>query len=150
MSAVEWETFAQGLAEELTVLPAGALVVISEPGEGSRPHDRYAQFAQETDRLTAELVGNSYVLEDKRASEEGERAIAAAGWRPGPADHPNWQAELAWPASSRQYQALAEMVVTGLRDGYGIADLGEFRYQAWNEKSGEDIELPRLGLPRVM
>ncbi|MBC6469161.1 TNT domain-containing protein [Actinomadura alba] len=44
---------------------------------------------------------------------------------------------------------MAGMVVTALRDGYGIADPGEFRYRAWNEKKGNDpFDLPRLGLPR--
>jgi hypothetical protein len=41
------------------------------------------------------------------------------------------------------------MVVTALREGYGIADPGEFRYRAWNEKKGNDpFDLLRLGLPR--
>lgn len=146
---MEWESFAEALAEELAVLPAGALIVISEPGDGLT--GRYAQFVQETDRLVAEVVADSVLEPKQRVSAEGERAITSAGWRPPdrPAGRENWWAELAWPASARQYQALAGMVVTAMRDGYGIPDPGGLRYRAWNEKKGNDpFDLPRLGLPR--
>jgi hypothetical protein len=149
VNAVEWELFEQGLADELAGLPAGALVVLFESGEGDG--GRYAQFVQRPDRLITEVVANSFLEPGERASAEGELAIVAAGWRPpAPSEgRENWWTDLAWPASSEQYLALAGMVATALRDGYGIADPGGFRYRAWNEKKGNDpIDLPRLGLAR--
>jgi hypothetical protein len=144
---VEWEAFAQGLADELPALPAGGLLVISEPGDPGR--SRYTQFAQGTDELAAYVVANAFLDESARASEAGERVIAEAGWRP-PAPHEghdNWWTILPWPATAQHYLDLARMVAVALRDGYGITDPGAFRYQAWNEKTGQDLDLPRLGLP---
>jgi hypothetical protein len=34
------------------------------------------------------------------------------------------------------------MIVTALRDGYGIPDPGVMRYDAWNENTGDDIVAP--------
>ncbi|GLZ03003.1 hypothetical protein Acsp03_04700 [Actinomadura sp. NBRC 104412] len=138
-----WEEFASGLAEELAGLPAGALLVVSEPDE----RGRYAQFSQGDAELVAYVVVNSWLPEPARATREGERAIARAGWNePLPPGHENWWRTLSWPASSRQYRDLADSVVTALRDGYGIAGPDGWTYQAWNERTGDDLELPRLGL----
>ncbi|MFC5745153.1 TY-Chap domain-containing protein [Actinomadura rugatobispora] len=141
---MDWDEFARGLAEEFAVLPAGALLVLSEPGESGR----YAQFAQGPDELVAYVVADSFLSERARATPEGARAIARAGWRePDPsAGHENWWQVLPWPASSRQYRALAESVAAALRDGYGISTPGGWSYQAWNETTGEDLELRHLRL----
>ena len=143
-----WEALAQGLADVLPDLPAGGLLVISEAGDASR--SRYAQFAQGTAELLGYVVVNSFLEAQVRASEEGERLIVEAGWRPPEPNlgHDNWWTSLPWPATAARYAELGRMVVTGLRDGYRIADPGAFRYQAWNEQTGEDLDLPRLGLPR--
>jgi hypothetical protein len=145
---MEWEAFTQGLAHELANLPAGGLLVISEFGEPDR--SRYTQFVQGTDELLAYIVVNSFLHEQARASDDGERIIAEAGWYPPePAQgHDNWWVTLSWPATAQEYLNLAQMVVTGLRDGYGIADPAIFRYQAWNEQTGQDLDLPNLGLSR--
>lgn len=145
--SVEWDAFAQGLADELANLPAGGLLVISESGEPKR--SRYTQFAQGADELTAYVVVNAFLDEQVRASEAGERLIAATGWRPPEPNegHDNWWTILPWPATAQQYLNLARMVVVALRDGYGIADPGAFRYQAWNEQTGQHLDLRRLGLP---
>ncbi|MCW2897940.1 MAG: hypothetical protein JWO67_205 [Streptosporangiaceae bacterium] len=146
--SVEWDVFAQALAEELPNLPEGGLVVIAEPGE--EKYARYTQFMQREDELWGYVVVNSFLDESARASEEAERIISAAGWRaPEPsAGHDNWWAALPWPATAEQYLHLTQMVVAGLRDGYGIPDPGVFRYKAWNRNTGEDLDFPRLGLPR--
>lgn len=147
--SVEWDAFAQGLVDALPRLPAGGLLVIAEPEDPERSqYGRYTQFAQGADALDAYVVVNSFLEEPARASEDGERIIAAAGWRPPEpsAGHENWWTRLAWPATTEQYRTVAGMVVTALRDGYGIPDPGVMRYKAWNENTGADIELPLLGL----
>jgi hypothetical protein len=145
---MEWDDVARGLADELPNLPAGALLVLAEAGETAR--SRYAQFAQGTTELVGYVVVNSFIEAPARASEEGERVIAETGWRrPEPnLGHDNWWMSLPWPATSARYAELGRMVVTALRDGYRIADPGAFRYQAWNEQTSEDLDLPQLGLPR--
>jgi hypothetical protein len=96
------------------------------------------------------VVAGSFLEDPVRASEDGERIIAAAGWRPPEpsAGHENRWTALPWPASTQRYLDLARMVVTALRDGYGISDPGVLHYQAWNDTTGQDLDLPRLGLPR--
>lgn len=146
---MDWEAFAQGLVDALADLPAGGLLVIGEPEKPEQPqYGRYTQFAQSTDALDAYVVVNSFLEEPARASEEGERVIAAAGWHPPEpnAGHENWWTRLLWPATAEQYRAVTGMVVTALRDGYGIPDPGVLRYKAWNENTGDGIELPLLGL----
>jgi hypothetical protein len=143
-----WDTFAGGLADELPNLPAGGLLVVSETGEASR--SRYAQFAQGTAELVGYVVVNSFLEGQARASEQGERVIMQAGWRPPDPGlgHDNWWTALPWPAPAARYADLGRMVVVALRDGYGLTGPERLRYQAWNEQTGEDIDLPRLGLPR--
>ena len=142
-----WEEFARGLAEEFGWLPAGALLVISEPEEDGR----YAQFAQGDDELVAYVVANSFLREQARATPQGEQAIVQAGWRaPDPsAGHENWWQTVAWPASARRYRDLADAVATALRDGYRIPTPDGWTYQAWNERTGDDIELEHLAVTRA-
>jgi hypothetical protein len=142
-----WEEFARGLAEEFGRLPTGALLVLSEPGEGGR----YAQFAQGDGELVAYVVAGSFLPEPTRATPQGEQAIVQAGWRaPDPsAGHENWWRTLTWPASSQQYRDLADSVAAALRDGYGITAPDGWSYQAWNERTGDDIELRHLDLRPV-
>lgn len=139
---LEWESFTQALAAELAELPAGALVVISE-----RDGARFAQFAHDSHRIYAEVSGDQHLPEGQRLSPDVERVLAEAGWQPCPGYGNRW-AELAWPASSRQYRELAARVVTALRDGHGIVQ-PDLHYSAWNERAeNEPLDLPRLDLPR--
>jgi hypothetical protein len=141
-----WEALAQGLADVLPDLPDGGLLVVSEARDGGGA--RYAQFAQGAAELVGYVVVNSFLDAPARASEEGERVIAGIGWRaPEPRlGHDNWWTSVPWPATAARYAELGRMVVTALRDGYGVADPDALGYQAWNEQTGEDLELPRLGL----
>ncbi|GAA4059366.1 TY-Chap domain-containing protein [Actinomadura miaoliensis] len=144
---MDWEAFTVGLAEELANLPAGALVVILEPVETDR--QRYVQFAQSSTELFAYVVVNSFLERDEvRATPRGEEVIMDAGWRCPEGMHENWWQELRWPASSRQYRDLARAIAIALRDGYRIGDISHWRYRAWNEETGDLIELPKLGLAR--
>ncbi|MFD0692100.1 TY-Chap domain-containing protein [Actinomadura fibrosa] len=143
MSTVDWGSFADGLAEDLVTLAAGALVVISEPGEpGWR---RYVQFSQQDDRLHAEVVANAFLDESSRTSAEGEQKISQAGWTAPKVAHDNWTSELAWPASHADYRVLTEKIVLALRDGYGITSPESWRYRAWNDRKGNrPFRLARL------
>jgi hypothetical protein len=82
-----------------------------------------------------------------RAGATGRALIADSGWRARDAGHSNWWAELPWPSSSADYRRLADMVVTGLRDGFGIRAPTALAYTAWNERlENRKLDLPLLGL----
>jgi hypothetical protein len=140
-----WEDFAAGLAEELAALRAGSIVKLVESGTG--PRRRYAQFLQLDDALSAELVDDEWLDPALRAGDTGRALIAESGWRERDASHVNWWTELPWPSSTAGYRRLAGMVVTGLRDGFGIGAPTALAYVAWNERwENRELDLPLLGL----
>ncbi|WP_062987644.1 TY-Chap domain-containing protein [Nocardia anaemiae] len=145
----EWAEFTERLAEQLAVLPAGAIVKIVEAGPPSG-HQRFAQFAQTDNELLAELVGDEFLEPAARPDETGHRLITESGWQEPDDDHgPYWWIELPWPVNSAIYRQLAAMVVTGLRDAFRISDPGSLTYTAWNKNADErDLHLPLLGLAR--
>ncbi|QKG20068.1 TY-Chap domain-containing protein [Actinomadura verrucosospora] len=148
---MNWLAFADSLAEELTALEAGTLVVIYE-AEREIEQARGIQFVQEDARLIAELSHNDYLDPEVWATPAGEEAIKELGWRPPATElgRDNWWETLDWPAATAQYQELARMAVLGLRDGYRISSEAPFYYNAWNECRGnETVELPLLRLPYV-
>ncbi|MCX5414950.1 hypothetical protein [Streptomyces sp. NBC_00059] len=138
-----WDGFGEGLAEQLTTLATGSVLIISESG----PTGRYAQFLQSDESLSAELVGDHYLDPSVRAGEPGCRLIAEAGWRqPEDTVHGhNWQAELPWPSPSAAYHRLAAMTVTGLRDALRITSPQTLVYDAWGREN-HPLRLPLLGL----
>ncbi|MGW6423883.1 TY-Chap domain-containing protein [Nocardia sp. NPDC055053] len=142
-----WSAFTDGLAGQLAVLSAGSVVIVHETRTRS---PRYAQFRQLDDLLHAELVCEAALDEPSRAGAAGIQAITEAGWSP-PADGAvgNWWIDTPWPATPAQYRSVAEMVVEGLRTGFGIAEPAALSYDAWDESSGNrPLDLPLLGLPR--
>jgi hypothetical protein len=143
-----WDAFAGSLAAALAGLPAGALVVVAERDAGASA--RYAQFSQAAAELVAEVVDSGRLPAERQASEGGEAAIAAAGWRapePG-AGRDNWWRRLPWPATAGDYRELAGAVVAALRDGYGVAGPEALGYRAWLRDTGADLDLP-LTVPAV-
>ncbi|MFC4124726.1 TY-Chap domain-containing protein [Nocardia rhizosphaerae] len=143
-----WPSFTDALAGQLAVLPAGAVVILRETRTQS---PRYAQFRQLDHVLAGELVCDDALTEPLRAGAEGDQVIIAAGWQP-PEDGlaGNWWLELPWPATAWRYHEVAAMVVTGLRDGYGVREPDELSYRAWDESAGNrPLDLPLLGLPRA-
>lgn len=140
-----WGDFAAGLAAELAALRAGSIVKLVESDTG--PRRRYAQFLQLDETLSAELVDDEWLDPALRAGATGRALITAAGWRERDARHSNWWTELAWPSPTTEYRRLADMVVTGLREGFGIEAPTTLAYAAWNERLGNrELDLPLLGL----
>ncbi|MET9027634.1 hypothetical protein ABZW96_18755 [Nocardia sp. NPDC004168] len=140
-----WGDFAAGLAVELAALRAGSIVKLVESDTG--PRRRYAQFLQLDDALEAELVDDEWLDPALRAGAAGRALIAESGWRERDTSHNNWWTELPWPSPTTEYRRLADMVVTGLRDGFGIDAPTALAYTGWNERSGNrKLDLPLLGL----
>ncbi|MCX5206229.1 hypothetical protein OG897_33095 [Streptomyces sp. NBC_00237] len=138
-----WEGFGEGLAEQLSTLASGSVLIIREKG----PEGRFVQFLQTDAKLEAELVGDHYLDPAARAGESGSRLIAEAGWQPSEdtvSSH-NWETWLGWPSPSGDYRRLARMAVTGLRDGLRITGPETLLYEAW-ERGNRPLRLPLLGL----
>ncbi|MFI6777027.1 TY-Chap domain-containing protein [Nocardia sp. NPDC050412] len=142
-----WDEFTDRLANQLAVLPAGAIVSIRErvPNPDRR---RYAQFYQTDTKLYAELPGPGMLDPEVRADAAGLEYIADLGWQPPIGrDSYNWSFNVAWPAPRAEYHRLAAMITSGLRDAFGIAAPAQLTYTAWNENKGNaDLALPLLGL----
>ncbi|MET7340101.1 hypothetical protein [Streptomyces sp. NPDC005547] len=141
----DWDTFGEKLAEQLSTLSAGSVLIIREDGDTGR----YAQFLQTDEGVEAELVGDHHLAPELRAGEAGSALIVEAGWQ-APEDtvygH-NWWAELPWPSPSDAYRKLAGMTVTGLRDALRIAGPQALVYEAWDGRRGNrTLVLPLLGL----
>lgn len=140
-----WAEFADGLTQHLATLSSGTVVII---GEADQPKERrrFVQFRQLDNMIWAELPGDSWLAPEVQVGDSGGQIIESAGWQRPDTDHcDNWWYELGWPARSDGYRQLAERIVTGLRDAFGIADPARLVYEAWNERGGE-VELPLLGL----
>lgn len=143
----DWDAFGEKLAEQLSALPAGAVLIIREGERGDT--GRYAQFLQSDEGVEAELVGDHHLAPALRAGEAGSGLIAEAGWQ-APEDtvygH-NWWAKLPWPSPSEAYRRLSGMTVTGLRDALRIAGPQALVYEAWDGRRGNrPLPLPLLGL----
>lgn len=143
----EWPEFAAGLVETLATLPYGAVVIIGEPGPWS---DRrlFTQFRQERDHIHAQLPGDRWLDSSVQVGASGARVFGDDGWHEPDADFLwNWWVNLPWPATSAGYRRLAAMMVTALRDVFGIPSPDDLVYYAWNEGEGNArLELPLLGV----
>ncbi|WP_280344593.1 TY-Chap domain-containing protein [Nocardia neocaledoniensis] len=143
---IYWPKFAEHLASELEKLPTGSRVIIFEP-EPARIR-RFVQFARDEDVLSAQLIGDKYLAEERRPTPTGYQAITAAGWNQPDVDNGHlWRFDFDEPVTSADYRHAAELAVTGLRDGYGITDPAELAYDAWvHHPDRPDLDLPTLGL----
>ncbi|MRH92886.1 hypothetical protein GFY24_36640 [Nocardia sp. SYP-A9097] len=142
----DWSDFTDRLAEQLTMLPDGAVVTIS----GAGPSTSYvqSQVVQLSDALWATFQGKPKPG-DEFASADPE-LMTAAGWQPPETgDHgTSWWIELPWPVASPIYRQLAIMIVTGFRDGHQIPDPSGLSYDAWNSNMNDrPVDLPLLGIP---
>lgn len=144
----DWTAFAEHLASELENLPLGARVIVFEP-EPARAR-RFVQFARDEDVLSAQLIGDRFLDENRRPDPAGYAAITDAGWNQPDVDNAHlWWEDFDAPITAADCHRAADLAVTGLRDGYGITTPSGLVYDAWTERAGHpDLDLPTLGLRR--
>lgn len=147
-AVIHWPKFAGHLAYELEKLPTGSRVIIFEP-EPARIR-RFVQFARDEDVLSAQLIGDKYLAEERRPDQTGYRAITDAGWNQPDVDNGHlWWADFDAPVTAEDCRRAAELALTGLRDGYAITSPTELAYDAWTDRAGHPaLDLPTLGLNR--
>ncbi|PWV77721.1 TY-Chap domain-containing protein [Nocardia neocaledoniensis] len=143
-----WTAFAEHLKAELANLPLGARVIVFEP-QPARIR-RFVQFARDEDVLSAQLIGDRYLDENRRPTPAGYQAITAGGWNQPDVDNGHlWWVDFDEPVTTEDCRRAAELAVTGLRDGYTITGPTELVYDAWSDRAGHPaLDLPTLGLNR--
>ncbi|WP_280221591.1 TY-Chap domain-containing protein [Nocardia neocaledoniensis] len=144
----DWTAFAEHLATELAKLPLSARVIIFEP-EAARVR-RFVQFARDDDVLSAQLIGDRYLDENRRPTPAGYQAITTGGWNQPDVDNGHlWWVDFDAPITTEVRHRAAELAVTGLRDGYAIPSPTGLAYDAWTDRAGHpSLDLPTLGLNR--
>jgi len=127
MTTAGWDAFAAALAENLTRLDDGDTAVLSY-GE------TYAQFTQAASVLYADTRGAD------------DASLAALGWHaPDPsAGAVNWWIEVPWPLHTQDSRRVADLLVATLHEVYGAPGPDALVYEAFNSRTGADLELPAL------
>jgi len=131
---------------DLDMRERSATLIITDRDE-PRCFVQYA-FGAALEGVTAEVVSNDFLPEERRLPRKDRKRLRADGWRkPGHAGMPNWwSSHSADPGSG--YQALAGMTVTALRDVLRIESPHGLSYTAFDTETNESINLAGLGLAR--
>lgn len=140
-----WEVVERGIAAALAVMEPGTYLVISteDTPEGA---GYYVQFARSTDELHAEAVSNAYLAPERRIPPERVAELGRLGWAGPDAETRNHRRRWSLPLPAGEIAALA---VRTLRTAFGLADPAALRYR-YARFAGGDLELPELGLDRVV
>ena len=141
---MEWSEFAVRFARELAGLDRDTILIVREHDESRH----YVQAMRETERLYAEAVSNNFLDGPLALTPADEEVLAEAGWRPPTADWSpaNWWTELALDASNGAHGALADMMVTALRDVQGVRRPADLVYESFHRDGYGQIELVDFGI----
>ncbi|WP_280265611.1 TY-Chap domain-containing protein [Nocardia wallacei] len=107
-----WAWFSTALAWTLFRLPVDAKLILSTTG------NRYVQFARHSDVLQCEVVSNDFLDADHHIPSAVEARLRAQGWERGSVY--NWGRIVRWPAFFRDYELVADFVVSALREALGV------------------------------
>jgi hypothetical protein len=113
-----WPEFTRTLGATLPFLDDGDTLIFSYEGS-------YAQCQMAEVWLHAEVVSNHHLPPEHQLSAEQEEQLRAMGWLPpDPPGNFNWHVKVPvpfpMPMSDDEAVRLAEMMVSALRDVYGI------------------------------
>ncbi|GAB4582307.1 DUF6301 family protein [Nocardia sp. IFM 10818] len=125
-----WPEFSAALTLTLTSLPLEGILVI-------RKDDRAVAHIEPTwFGLTCRMLAGS-VPSAQRSSGTERTAMTDSGWSIVEEDRvpEGWVRSLRWPASYREFEAMADAVVTALRDVYRVADPADLVVDAWDNSS---------------
>lgn len=140
---LEWSEFAQRFARELAALPRDTILIVRE-GDEIR---HYVQAMWEPDRLYAEAVSNNFLEGPLLLKPADEEVLGEAGWRPpAPQLSANWWTELATTTTAADFDRLADMMVTALRDVQGVRRPDDLVYESFRRLGTGLIELVDFGI----
>jgi len=133
-----WEQLAGDLTAELPRLRDADTVIL-------RHGERLVQFQQFPTVLHAEAASNEFLPPDQRLTPDAEQELRTLGWNePTPPGYFNWWYETPWPLGSTASKEVAQLLVTTLREVYGVPSPLELSYQAFNTDTGEPLTLTAL------
>lgn len=126
MSSAGWEEFSEGIAARLPRLGINDVIIL---GKGPL----YTQLIQLKHGLAVEAVASSGLPEGQELTAEQERLLAEKGWRaPARLRTKNWSYELEkWPLHSRDAARVTELMVSTLREVYGITDPADIEMKSF-------------------
>jgi hypothetical protein len=141
---LEWSEFAQRFARELAGLDRDTILIVRERDESRH----YVQAMREPDRLYAESVSNNFLEGPLLLTPADEEVLNEAGWRPPTADWSpaNWWTELPPATGAADYDRLADMMVTALRDVQGVRRPSDLVYESFHRHGTGLIELLDFGI----
>ncbi len=117
MSVSSWEELTGQLAARLPGLAVDDVVILAAPG------NRYTELVQLKNGIALDAVANSFLPPEGQLTGEQEQELRDKGWQA--PEHPfrqNWWHEVhKWPLHSRDAAAIAELMVSTLRDVYRVA-----------------------------
>ncbi|WP_045744508.1 TY-Chap domain-containing protein [Actinoplanes rectilineatus] len=124
---MSWEELTEQIADRLPRLATGQVVIVEAPG------NRYTELVQLAGGLALDAVSNEFLPPDGRLGPEQERELAAKGWQP--PERPsrlNWWLEVPkWPLHSRDAARIAELMVSTLRDVYGVTEVSDIGHRSF-------------------
>lgn len=140
---LEWSEFAQRFARELAALPRDTILIVRERDEIRH----YVQAMWEPDRLYAEAVSNNFLEGPLLLQPADEEVLGEAGWRPpAPQVSANWWTELPTGTTTEDFDRLADMMVTALRDVQGVRRPADLVYESFRRLGTGLIELTDFGI----
>ena len=127
MTASSWAQLAEQLADRLLRLGDGDVINLVSAG-------RYTQLIQRDVGLTLEAVSNRFLPPKAQLTTGQEQQLEEKGWQqPIPPRRNNWWLDVdQWPLHSRDAARIADLMVSTLRDVYGVADPDAIDGRAFN------------------
>jgi hypothetical protein len=126
MSPSSWEELIEQLAARLPELAIDDVLILEASG------NRYTELVQLKGGIALDAVSNAFLPPDGQLTAEQERELQAKGWQP--PERPlrqNWWREVTtWPLHSRDLRGIAELMVSTLRDVYGVAGPSEINLRS--------------------
>jgi SseB protein N-terminal domain len=141
---LEWSEFAERFARELAGLDRDTILIVRESDESRH----YVQAMREPDRLYAEAVSNNFLDGPLLLTPSDEEVLSETGWRPpAPDGSPaNWWTELPPITLPGDFDRLADMMVTALRDVQGVRRPSDLVYESFHRYGTGLIELVGFGI----
>ena len=117
MRASSWAELTGQLADRLPRLRVDEVVILEASG------NRYTELIQLEGGLELSAVANASLPPDGQLRADQERELEQKGWQPPnrPLRQTWWLAVPKWPLHSRDAARIAELMVSTLRDVYGVA-----------------------------
>ena len=150
----DWPDFSARLGRVLAELSSGERAVILIIADASEPGCMVQYICGGDGGGTwAEVAGNKSLPKHRRLSKDDEERLRSTGWdRPSgsrwsAARVPNWSTDR-FSDPKADHGALADMSVTALRDVLHITSPSGLTYDAFDQETGEPVDLSALGLPR--